>query len=174
MGTDPQPNTNPRKRTAQKKRICGPLRAEERSVQSRAVGTIRARSAGPDKVDVLKRKEKDIEDEILAFMDTWNKTYLEELLRRTIPLYELYDIEDDSDWVEEEVGQQNVRNVRFVRTAYLISKLCDFLGPRIATTNMRHANLWKKLEKYSLQYEAQNGRKDPENREGNEDPGKSG
>lgn len=120
------------------------------------------------------QKDDDIERELVDFMETWRPGFLEEFLRRIVQFYELYDIEDESDWVEEAVGAENVRNVRYIRTVYLLSKLCDFLGPRIITTNSRHPKLWKKLEKYSKAYqpkETENGREDPQNREGNEVPG---
>ena len=41
------------------------------------------------------------------------------------PLLELYDEDEDDDWVKKEVGEENTRNVRIIRTVYLISKFAE-------------------------------------------------
>lgn len=69
-------------------------------------------------------------------------------LREIIPLFELYDVEDETDWVKDEVGEENERNVRLIRTVYLMSRIAEFHTDRLCTLKIKFRDLWRRMEKY--------------------------
>ncbi len=92
-------------------------------------------------------KKKSIEDEINAFLEKWDCKKLCDFLRDIIPLFELYDVEDEDDWVKEAVGEENERNVRLIRTVYLVSRIAAFHAGTLCCINVEFKDLWKRLEK---------------------------
>jgi hypothetical protein len=90
--------------------------------------------------------KKTLENEINEFLEVLDIQSLIALLECTIPLTELYDVEENSDWVENYVGKDEVSTIRMIRTVYLVSKLADRSGGKLATIQARFKNLWKKLE----------------------------
>lgn len=96
-------------------------------------------------------KKKDIEQEINEFLDKWGCKEMISFLRDIIPLFELYDVEDEDDWVKEAVGEENERNVRLIRTVYLMSRIAEFHAGRLCMINVTFKNLWKKMEKHGLE-----------------------
>lgn len=89
---------------------------------------------------------KNIEYDIERFLEVWSGDKQIAFLRDVIPLFELFDIEDESDWVEEAVGKENERNVRLIRTVFIMSKLADLHSGTLATLRCRFPGLWKKME----------------------------
>jgi len=63
-----------------------------------------------------------------------------------IPLFELYDVEDDSDWVEEAVGEENQVNVRALRTVYLMSKIAEKQAGFLVSIKTQYPRLWLKMK----------------------------
>lgn len=98
-------------------------------------------------------RKKTIEDEINAFFEKWDVIQQVGFLRDIIPLFELYDVEDENDWVKENVGddEDNLRNVRLIRTVYLVSRIADFHASRLCSINIEFKNLWKKMERVGVE-----------------------
>ena len=90
---------------------------------------------------------KSIEDDIIEFLQYWNEEKLSNFYKSIMLLIELFDSEEEIDWIEESVGKENERNVRAIRLTYLISKFADFHAPELCRTNIKFKNLWKKIEK---------------------------
>ena len=93
--------------------------------------------------------ETKLEEEIAKFFDVWSMPDIVQFLRDTIHLFELYDVEDEGDWVEKEVGKDNEMNVRIIRTVYLLSILCDSFAGKMVKTNCAHPKLWRRLEAHA-------------------------
>ena len=91
-------------------------------------------------------KKKDLEQEINEFLQKWDADQLCNFLRDIIPLFELYDVEDENDWVKKEVGEDE-RNVRLIRTVYLVSRIAEFHAGRLATIKFEFRDLYKRMEK---------------------------
>lgn len=91
--------------------------------------------------------KKDIQQEINEFLEVLDVKSLISFLECTIPLTELYDVEENDDWVENYVGKDEVSTIRMIRTVYLISKLADLHAGKLATIKARFRNLWQTLEK---------------------------
>lgn len=91
--------------------------------------------------------KKDLQQEINEFLEVFDVKTLISFLECTIPLTELYDVEENSDWVEDYVGKDQVSTIRMIRTVYLISKLAETSGGKLATVKARFGKLYKRLEK---------------------------
>lgn len=96
-------------------------------------------------------KNKKIDDEINEFLNEWGAEYQISFLRDILPLFELYDVEDESDWVKEAVGEENESNVRMIRTVYLMSRIAESYAGKLSTIRVRYKDLWKRMQKYGLE-----------------------
>jgi hypothetical protein len=91
-------------------------------------------------------KKKDLETEINEFINYFNCDCLMSFLKDTLPLFELYNIEEDDDWVEEIVGKEDKQNVRLIRTVYLMSIIAENQVPVLVGIRSKFKNLWKRME----------------------------
>ncbi len=92
-------------------------------------------------------KKKTTNELINEFLQEWDCEKMQGFFRDVIPLIELYDVEESDDWLKEAVGEDDERNVRLVRTVYLVSKIAEFHAPRLCSLNIKYKDLWRKLEK---------------------------
>jgi len=63
-------------------------------------------------------------------------------------LLELYNVDEDNDWVKDVVGDEDVRTVRLIRTVYLVSKLAQKHSGMLSVINIRFKDLWKRMENH--------------------------
>lgn len=91
--------------------------------------------------------KKSIEEEINEFLEVWDMDSMISFLTNAFHLTELYNVEEEDDWVKQIVGAEQVTTIRSIRTVYLMSKFAETQGPKLASTRSRFANLWKRLEK---------------------------
>lgn len=92
------------------------------------------------------KTKKTIEQQINEALEVWNCKQLCAFLRDIIPLFELYDVEDEEDWVKDAVGEENERNVRLIRTVYLISRIAEFHAGALVNFKVRFPNIYQKME----------------------------
>lgn len=90
--------------------------------------------------------KKSLEDNVNDFIEMWGYKEQVAFLRDIIPLFDLYNVDDEDDWVRECVGEENELNVRLIRTVYLISKIAEFHAGRLCMINANFKNLWQKME----------------------------
>lgn len=90
--------------------------------------------------------KKTIEEEINEFLQVWDCDQQVDFLRDIIPLFELYDVSDEDDWVKNAVGEDNERHVRLIRTVYLVSRIAEFHAGPLCRINVGFKNLWKRME----------------------------
>ena len=93
-------------------------------------------------------RKKTLEQEINEFLQYWDSDQMCAFLRDIIPLFELYDVEDENDWVSAAVGEENERNVRLIRSVYLISRIAEFHSGKFASIRINFKNLYRRMEKY--------------------------
>lgn len=96
--------------------------------------------------------KKDIEEEIRDFLLLWDGEQMIDFLRDIIPLFELFDVEDENDWVIEAVGPDDEQNVRLVRFIYLVARIAERHTGRLARVKAEHKNLSKRLEDIAQQF----------------------
>lgn len=86
-----------------------------------------------------------LEAEIESFVESFGSKELCAFFKDVFPLFELYNVEEDDDWVKDTVGELNVKNVRLIRTVYLMSKIAENHAGKLCLINMNFKNLWKRL-----------------------------
>lgn len=99
------------------------------------------------------KKKLDLESEINNFLELWDCEQNIQFLKDIIPLFELYNVDDENDWVEKKVGgdEENVRTIRLIRTVYLISRIAEFHAGRLLRIRSEFKDLWKKMEKQGIE-----------------------
>lgn len=95
-----------------------------------------------------KTKEQHIEKEINQFLEHFDFPTICDFIEDTYPIFELYNVEKDDDWVKKAVGgdDANVSTIRLVRTVYLMSKFSDKYSGKISSLKSNFAGLWKRME----------------------------
>lgn len=95
-------------------------------------------------------KHKPLDYEINDFIDHWDHDSLISILSDLLPIVELYYVEEDKDWVKDAVGEDDTRNVRIIRTVYLLSKLADRHAGKLSLMKAKYRDLWLRLEEKSV------------------------
>lgn len=93
------------------------------------------------------RKNNTIEEDINLFLEKWDDNQMCQFLRDIFPLFELYNVDEENDWVKEAVGEENERNVRLIRTVYLVSRIAEFHAGVLSAIKVNFKDLYKKMEK---------------------------
>lgn len=101
------------------------------------------------------KTKKTIEQEINEFLEKWDCKQLTLFVNDIIPLLQLYDVDEEDDWVRDSVGEDNLRNVRLIRTVYLISKIAENHSAALCSTKMNFRNIFKRLEDTVDEHEQQ-------------------
>jgi hypothetical protein len=96
--------------------------------------------------------KKPLEDRLLDFLGIWDLKALQGLLIELYEIYALYDVDEDDDWLEKDDGGKNVRNVRLIRTVYLLSRIGDLYAGKLCRSSAANKNLWKELEDVKESY----------------------
>jgi len=86
-------------------------------------------------------------EEAFKFFD-FNK--FRRLILDLTDFYELYDVDDEDNWVKDAVGEENEINVRIVRTVYLISRIAENHSGALLGFKIKFPKLWERLEKYGV------------------------
>jgi len=92
------------------------------------------------------RNKKTLEQEINEFLEKWDRDQMCDFLRDIIPLFDLYDVENDHDWVKDAVGEDNATNIRLIRTVYLVSRIAEFHAGVLSTLKINFKDLYKRME----------------------------
>lgn len=94
------------------------------------------------------KKKKTLEDQINEFLEVWNFEEMATFLRNVIPLIELYDVDENDDWVKKTVkgNEEEIETVRLIRTVYLLSKISKDHAAKFAYVNVHFKDLWKKMQ----------------------------
>lgn len=96
------------------------------------------------------RNKKSLEQEINEFLEKWNSDELCKFFHNIIPLVELFNVDEDNDWVKDIVGEENEQNVRLIRTVYLLSRIADFHAAILSGTKVQFKDLYKRMEKVGI------------------------
>lgn len=94
--------------------------------------------------------KKLLEEEIIDFLNDWGSDQMRQLIVDIFPLIELYDVDEEDDWLKDIVGELETKNIRLLRTVYIISKLAWNHAGRLVQLNVKYKKLWEKMEKQSL------------------------
>jgi hypothetical protein len=92
--------------------------------------------------------KKTLEQEINDFLEKWDINQMCAFMHDVMPLMELYNVDENNDWVKDIVGESNEKNVRLIRTVYLVSKIVEFHSSIMAHLKMNFKDLYKRMEKH--------------------------
>jgi hypothetical protein len=87
------------------------------------------------------------EKEINEFIEDWDVHRLIEFLKDIIPLCELYNVTIEKDWVKDIVGEETHKDIRLIRTVYLISKIAENHSGKLALIRSKYPRLCQRMEK---------------------------
>lgn len=96
---------------------------------------------------VLIKNNLTIEQEINAFFESWDVQQLTDFMNDIIPLCDLYNVDEENDWVRDEVGEEDLVNVRLIRTVYLLSRIAELHSGKLCSMKIDFKNLYKRMEK---------------------------
>ena len=95
----------------------------------------------------IKKPKKNINDEINECLNYFGESGLILFMQEILPLVELYNANEENDWVRDEIGEDHFQEVRLIRTVYLISKLAELQAYRLAYVKCTFPNLYSRMEK---------------------------
>lgn len=90
--------------------------------------------------------KKTLEDQINGFLEMWDMDRQVAFLRDILPLFELFDVDDERDWVVDAVGEENQVHFRLLRTVYIMSVIAEKHAGRLASIRCNFPDLHKKME----------------------------
>ena len=96
------------------------------------------------------KSKKTLEDEINEFLEYWDADQMCAFLRDIGPVFKLYDVDEKNDWVKKIVGEEDERNVRLIRTVYLISRIAEFHAGKLVGVKVNFKNIYQKMEKHAV------------------------
>ena len=96
------------------------------------------------------KSKKTLEDEINEFLEYWDADQMCAFLCDIGPVFRLYDVDEENDWVKNAVGEEDERNVRLIRTVYLISRIAEFHAGKLVGVKVNFKNIYQKMEKHAV------------------------
>lgn len=100
------------------------------------------------------KKRKTLETEINEFLQIWGLEQLQQFIDDVFPLFDLFNVDVENDWVKNHVGEENVTNVRLIRTVYLVSKIAEHHASALCKIKMDHRHMWERLEQIEAENES--------------------
>ena len=98
----------------------------------------------------MKRAKKTIDVKINDFLADWDHVDMKNFLEACGEVFFLYDVDENDDWVRKEINPEStdndLANVRMIRTIYLVSKMADLYAGKLCNLKIKHPKLWKDLE----------------------------
>ena len=94
--------------------------------------------------------KSNLEQEINEFLKYWDCQKMHDFLYDIMPLVELYDVEEDEDWVSDAFGEDEARNIRLIRTVYLISRIASFHAGSLALIKANFKDIHRRMEKIGM------------------------
>lgn len=99
----------------------------------------------------MKKQKKTIQQEINQFMKEWDYKSLTDFFKDVFPIIHLYNVDESNDWVNNIVGDDDTRNVRIIRTVYLLSVFAEKHAAKLCRTNVQFGKIWKRIEEEANQ-----------------------
>ncbi len=98
----------------------GILYPDDRFIMSLKIKKI---TSDQPKVIFMCKARKSLTEEVQGILGIFSRNEMKMLLQDLEELYLLFDVSPEDDWLEDEVGSEDVRGVRLSRAALLLSKL---------------------------------------------------
>lgn len=96
-------------------------------------------------------KEKPVEELIEKAVNFWDVKKVIHMLTDFKEIYELFNVDENEDWVRDVVGEEDLSNIRLIRMIYLLSKIADYHASDLVLFKMKFPRLWENMERQSKQ-----------------------
>ncbi len=98
-------------------------------------------------IDIMPKDESPINSQVHGILKIFGPERLISFINDMWELFELYDVDEDNDFVSNEVGEENCREVRLARTAYLLSLVASNHSKALEKIQKKFPDFWKQAEK---------------------------
>lgn len=107
-------------------------------------------------IEIMGKKPTTVNDKARGILQIFGPEKLMEFISDVWELFQLYDVDENDDWLEAAVGDDNVREVRLARTAIILSNIAERHAKSFDKIARRFPHLAKDAEKVAKQMEALN------------------
>lgn len=90
---------------------------------------------------------KSIENELAEAIIYFDCKSLISFITDVYQLCELYEVDEEDDWVKDKVGEDDEQNVRLIRTIYIMSRIAERQSGMLLSFKMKFPKLYQRLEK---------------------------
>jgi len=94
----------------------------------------------------VKRKRKDIKEEINDFLDCWAVKEQIQLLRMVQDMFDLFNVTPEADWVKDISSEEDAHNIRIIRNVYLVSRIADHFSGKLCIMSAKFPALWRRMK----------------------------
>ena len=105
-------------------------------------------------IEIMSKKNLSVNEKARGILQIFGPERLMSLVNDIWELFELYDVDEEDDWVANKVGEENVREVRLARTAYLLSLVAANHGKAFEKIQKKFPDFWKDAERIAREVEA--------------------
>lgn len=95
----------------------------------------------------MKFHKKTNEELINLFLEEFDRDDLIKLFEDVFPLFYLYNVTEEDDWLKEVIKSDEITTIRIIRTVYLVSKIAERHASKLCYLKVHFKDLWKRLEK---------------------------
>lgn len=93
----------------------------------------------------MKNKSQIINEEAAEFIDFMGDRDIIRFMEILDTYYKMFDVEEDGDWVADEVGVENAAMVRMIRTCLLFSKIAELFSGKLMLIKMKFPMFYKRV-----------------------------
>lgn len=93
------------------------------------------------------KKKLQVSEEVSLFLERYTLEDLQSLLKEILGLIDLFNVDEQNDWLKDLVGEDNCDNVRLARVVYIISRLAEFHAGKLLKIRLEFPHLWERMEK---------------------------
>lgn len=105
-------------------------------------------------IDIMSKKPISVNEKAKGILQIFGPERLMQFIKDSWELYELYDVDEEDDWVAERVGEEDVRGVRLARTAYLLSLVAANHAKAFEKIQRKYPDFWKDAERIEREVSA--------------------
>jgi len=94
--------------------------------------------------------KRNVNEDLERCITQWIGKQLPGIMNYMIEMCKLWNIDDDNDFLKQELGCEDVKNHRLILTAYMLSRFAESYAGALVSFKVEYKDLWKRLEKASL------------------------
>lgn len=105
-------------------------------------------------IDIMSKIPMSINDKAKGILNIFGPEQLMMLIENVWELFKLYDVDEEDDWVVKKVGEEDAREVRLARTAYILSLVASNHSKAFDKIQRKYPDFWKDAERIEREVSA--------------------